>query len=67
MLYRFCDRVFEEPYRPYYDAYQGHVFRICHYHPEDEMCGHVWLICEDDPTIKVQGYVHFEDLVAVKE
>lgn len=66
MLYRFHDRMFEDPYRPYYEVYRDHVFRICHYHPEDETGGHVWLICDDDPEIKVKGYVHFTDLVAVE-
>lgn len=66
MLYRFHDRMFEGGNKTYYETYRDHVFRICHYHPEDELCGHVWLICDDDPNIKVKGYVHFTDLVAVE-
>jgi len=67
MLYRFHDRMFEPPYKQYYEAYRGHVFRICHYHPEDEMQLHVCLTCDDDPAVEVKGYVHLTDLVAVNK
>lgn len=67
MLYRFHSRMFEDPYKPYYEAYQGHVFRICHYHPEDKTGGHVWLMCDDDPGVEVKGYVHLTDLVPVNK
>lgn len=67
MLYKFRSRMFEDPYRPYYEAYRDHVFRICHYHPEDETGGHVWLVCDDDPAVEVKGYVHLTDLVAVNK
>lgn len=62
MPYKFKERVYSHPYAPYYDEYKGHVFIIDHASPEDSTGGHVWLICVDDSSIKVQGYVHLDDL-----
>lgn len=67
MIFRFRDYVYEPPYAPYYDNYKGHVFRIDHFHPEDENKGHVWLTCVDDPTVNVAGYVHMADLLYIPQ
>lgn len=60
--YRFHDKVFSEPYTPYYDAYSGHTFVIDHASTEDETGNHVWLTCVSDDSIKVAGYVHLDQL-----
>ena len=65
--YKFRKKMFTHKYfKPYYKNYKGHAFIIDHYHPEDESGSHVWLICTSDPSIKVNGYVHFDDLVPVE-
>jgi len=61
--YRFHDKVFEEPYTPYFDAYRGHTFVIDHASSEDETGNHVWLTCISDDSVKVSGYVHLDQLV----
>ncbi len=61
--YHFHDKVFLEPYAPYYDAYRGHTFVIDHASSEDETGNHVWLTCISDENIKVAGYVHLDQLV----
>lgn len=61
--YHFHDKVFLEPYAPYYDAYRGHTFVIDHASTEDETGNHVWLTCVSDENIKVAGYVHLDQLV----
>ncbi len=61
--YHFHDKVFLEPYAPYYDAYRGHTFVIDHASTEDETGNHVWLTCVSDESIKVAGYVHLDQLV----
>lgn len=61
--YVFHDKVFSEPYTPYYDAYRGHTFVIDHASDEDETGNHVWLTCISDDSIKVAGYVHLDQLV----
>ena len=60
--YRFHDKVFLEPYTPYYDAYHGHTFVIDHASSEDETGNHVWLTCISDENIKVGGYIHLDQL-----
>ena len=65
--YKFRKIMFTHKYfKPYYKNYRDNAFIIDHYHPEDELGGHVWLICTSDPSIKVSGYVHFDDLVPIK-
>lgn len=66
--YRFAAKVFEEPYTPYYDSYQGHIFVIDHYHDDvhpEEAYDHVWLKCVDEPNLKVNGYVELDNLQKV--
>ena len=74
ILYQFRDYVFEPPYSPHYDSYNGHLFLIDHYHSEkfpddyeDESVSdiHVWLICFDDPSVIVKGYVELDMLEIV--
>lgn len=54
----FRSRVYEPPFSPYYDAYKGHKFKVVKLHHGD----HIELTCVSDPTVKVNGYVHVEDL-----
>ena len=63
MEYVFDDRVYNEPYAPFYNKYKGHRFIVDHYHPDDDSKEHVWLTCTTDAQVEVDGYVHFEDLV----
>ena len=67
MRYKFNDYVYEDPYIPFYDAYVGHEFVIDHFMEEDERKEHVWLKCVSDPSIIVDGYVHFYDLVEIED
>ena len=55
----FRSKVFKPPYTPYYDAYQGHKFKVVAMHYDNS---HAELACISDPTIKVTGYVHPDDL-----
>jgi len=51
--------MFTDPlYAPYYSKYKGHHFIIL----DVPYSGHVKLQCYSDPTISVDGYVHFSDL-----
>lgn len=61
--YRFHEKVFREPYAPYYDAYYNQTFVIDHASSEDNSGNHVWLTCISDESIKVDGYVHLDQLV----
>ena len=61
--YRFHDKVFHEPYAPYYDSYLGQTFVIDHASAEDETGNHVWLTCISDENIKVSRYIYLEQLV----
>jgi hypothetical protein len=61
--YTFHDKVFKEPYTPYFDSYKGHTFVIDHASDEDETGNHVWLTCISDDSVKVAGYVHLDQLV----
>ena len=66
MKYVFHERVYDEPFMPYYDEYKGHTFEVDHLHPEDPE-GHVFMRCVSDPSIKVKGAVHWEDLVEIED
>lgn len=66
-LYRFQDYVYEGPYIPFYDAYKGQEFIIDHYMKEDERKEHVWLTCVSEPSIIVNGYLHFYDLIPINK
>lgn len=61
--YHFHDKVFAEPYTPYYDAYRGHTFVIDHASNEDKTGNHVWLTCISDDSVKVAGYIHLDQLI----
>lgn len=61
-IVKFKDYVFEEPFREYYLKYYGHNFIVDHFHPDDEEKEHVWLKCITDPSLIVDGYVHYHDL-----
>ncbi len=53
----FKSHVYEAPFSPYYDAYKGHKFKVVALHHGD----HVELQCLTG-DVKVDGYVHKEDL-----
>jgi hypothetical protein len=55
----FRSHVFEPPFVPYYNSYMGHKFEVVRLHYNGT---HVELRCIDDPSVKVAGYVHPEDL-----
>ena len=57
----FNEKVFKEPYIPYYDVYFGHTFKVIARHEGD----HYTVVCIDDPNVKVQGNVHEDELVIV--
>jgi hypothetical protein len=61
-LLKFKSHVYEPPFSPYYDKYKNQTFIADHFHPEDETEEHVWLVCVSDPSIAVDGYVHYHDL-----
>jgi hypothetical protein len=61
--YRFDQKVFSEPYAPYYDDYRDQTFVIDHASSEDALSNHVWLTCISDSSIKVSKYVHLDQLV----
>lgn len=61
--WKFHDRVFAEPYSPYYDDYVGQEFVIDHWLEEDEQNQHVMLTCITNPAIMVKGYVELSNLV----
>ena len=42
------------------------MFVVKHFHPEDKDNRHVWLECISDPNLKVDGYVHIDDLTNIK-
>lgn len=65
-LYQFKSYVYDDTYAPYYDKYRGHLFAIDHFMLEDEQQEHVWIKCHTDPTLEVDGYIHFYDLEEVK-
>jgi hypothetical protein len=56
----FAKKVYEPPYAPYYDAYKGQVFQIIAYH---DNYTHVEVECISDPSIKVAGYVHPNEII----
>jgi hypothetical protein len=65
-IVKFKNKVYTEPYAPYYDLYKDHVFQIDKIgHPdEDEPIDnrHVLLKCLDNPSLLVAGYVHEDEL-----
>lgn len=72
-IYKLAPHVYEPPYAPHYDSYKGHFFKIDHSHsskyPEEhynEWSDSYWLICLDDPSVKVKGYIDYEDLEIVE-
>lgn len=54
----FRSKVFKPPYTPYYDAYKGHAFEVVNIRAHD----HIELKCVSDPTLKVAGLVHDDEL-----
>lgn len=65
---RFHEKVFDEPYTPYYDEYAGYVFVIEEIITEDEEDGykpvtHYKLRCLNGDVI-VQGNIHQDEIVA---
>ena len=54
----FRSKVFEGPYAPYYDAYQGHKFRVVKIHHGN----HLELECLTDPELRVAGWVHDDEV-----
>ncbi len=58
----FVPKVYEPPYAPYYDAYKNQTFRVAAYHYQYT---HVEVKCVSDPTIKVAGYVHPDEIMDV--
>ncbi len=56
----FSKKVFKPPYVPFYDAYKGHIFKIVAFHYSDT---HVELECVSDVTVKVNGFVHPDELL----
>ena len=63
--FKFLDKVYRPPFKPYYDKYREHEFVIKHFHPEDADNRHVLLECVSDPNLKVDGYVHIDDLTNI--
>jgi hypothetical protein len=61
--YKFHPKVFKPPYAPYYDTYKNHSFTIVRY--PKEAPGHIEVRCIDDPNIKVNGFIHFDEIVAI--
>jgi len=65
----FHSKVFYDPYRPYYDEYKNHIFRITQVHTQepygDPLEPHYTLICVDDPAITVKGNVHGDELIKI--
>lgn len=62
MTVEFDPKVFEYPYAPYYDSYKGRRFEVIAFHP----LGHVEITCVDDPSVRVKGHVHDDELVGVR-
>lgn len=56
-IVRFVPKVYDAPYKPYYDAYEGHIFKIDHFRLEEPSDHGCWLVCLDHPEVIVQGYV----------
>jgi|WetSurSiteA1Bulk_404760.scaffolds.fasta_scaffold500424_2 hypothetical protein len=55
----FRSKVFENPtYVPFYDAYKGHVFEVVGI----EDYSHIELKCISDPSVKVDGLVHNDEV-----
>lgn len=57
----FHEKVFREPYSPYYDNYKNHKFRIVKTHEDN----HYELECISDPNLIVKGWVHGDELKKV--
>lgn len=62
-IYKFKQKVFKTPYTPYYDHYKGHKFVIKEMHEGD----HVYLECISDSNVKVNGYVHLDEIERIGE
>jgi hypothetical protein len=56
----FHNKVFQPPYTPFYDEYANQTFQVVRLHHDDT---HVELVCISDPSIKVKGYVHDDEIV----
>lgn len=54
----FRSKMYKHPYAPHYDPYKGHKFKVDKIHYGD----HCELSCISDPTLKVAGYVHDDEL-----
>lgn len=64
MKYKFKDRMFTDPlYAPYYSKYKGHHFIVVNI----PYSGHAEIQCINDPTLKVDGLVHYKDLEKVPD
>lgn len=53
--YVFADKVFRDPFTPFFDSYKDHVFVI-----ENRYDDHLALKCVDDPSIRVSGLVEMD-------
>ena len=58
----FKNKVYHTPYSPFYDDYRGHTFKVVKFHYEKT---HVELKCIDAPKIKVNGYVHPDEVKVI--
>jgi hypothetical protein len=56
----FDPKVYAAPYAPHYNRYRNHAFKIVAFHEYD----HIELECISDPTVKVNGYVHEDELIS---
>ena len=67
----FHPKVYRPPYTPWYDEYDGHLFEVVACYTEepygDEAEPHYKLKCIDDPSVKLKGNVHEDELVILKE
>lgn len=62
-VYKFKNKVFSEPYAPYFDAYRDHVFQIIK--SMNDGSGHVLLNCVDTPALKIEEFIEKDYLVEV--
>lgn len=63
--FKFLDKVYRPPFKPFYDNYRGHEFVVTHFHPDDVDKRHVFLECVSNPNLKVDGCVHIDDLTNI--
>lgn len=56
---KFNEKVYSDPYTPFYDEYKDHEFVVIALHYNDS---HVELSCTSDSNLAVVGYVHADEL-----